>query len=689
MEDILLQVGHHYRSWKEDNDKRRTRKNGWNDVTDAYWGKLPIDWPYTSKVVDPRIRTSLTEKNARLLNGKLRGRLVPREGGDVLKARINNALLDFQWDNANYGGSMLSKWAQMDMDARLYASKFALVLWRHEEVDGEVKFDGNEIYPLDIRDCGIDPTATHIRNAKWFQYRDWVKLEDLENVSDDPNATKYPGLKKLKKMIDEDASQNRRDSEYEDRLRSLKGLQDRTGEDKSFPVVERVREFRKDRWICFFPKYNVIGYDIDNPYEHGQIPVIQLRYYPLGDDPIGESEVEPVIPLWRAINACLCGYLDNMNLHMRPPLKIGPGANIDTIVWGAEAQWMMNNPNDVVEMQSNGEAMRYFQTTYSALVSAFNTAMGDMSQGISNIDLTKPDKTATEIKQSTRQQNSRDQANQMYLGETISDMMMMWLVNNRQFLFLDTKKQDYILRIIGTDLFEYFKRAGLDEMTVSTEGMQMIGDIINSQEGNMNDGDIQQLYEAAKVPKFPVFDNPKEKDPTKLKYKSKMRMNDMGDGAELSLVPDDLDGSFDYIADVVSMASGSNEQLQKATQEAVQMLTTNPVVLQLLQAQGVQPQIKDLLISVFDQAGLKDAERFFQSNNSTGQPQTGIGGGNGLVNPLQQQGVPTAPPAPPNQGLPAAMAGSPQVPQPGGLPTGVQPGIQQGPGGPGFNQFPR
>ena len=127
-EKTKLQINQHYRMWTEDNEKRWTRRFGFNAVTDAYLGKLPSDWPYSSKVVDPRIRTSLTEKNARLLNGKLRGRLVPREGGDVLKARINNALLDFQWDNANYGGSMLSKWATMDMDARLYASKFALCL---------------------------------------------------------------------------------------------------------------------------------------------------------------------------------------------------------------------------------------------------------------------------------------------------------------------------------------------------------------------------------------------------------------------------------------------------------------------------------------------------------------------------------------------------------------------------------
>ncbi len=685
---ILQECQDHYRMWREDNDKRRTRKNGWNDVTDAYWGKLPKDWPYLSKVVDPRIRTSLIEKNARLLNAKLRGRLVPREGGDVLKARINNAVLDFQWDNANDSGSMLSKWAAMDMDTRLYMSKFALVTWKHEEEkDGEILFDGNEFYPKDIRDCGIDPTASHIRNAKWFQLRSWAKIEDLENVNDTPNGKKYPGLSKLKAYIEDNGYINisRRDSAYGDRLKQNKGLSDRTGEDKSFPVVELVTEYRKDRWVTFCPSYHIILRDIDNPYEHGQIPVVQLRYYPLGDDPLGESEVEPVIPMWKAICATLCGYLDNMNIHMRPPLKIISGAvQIETIVFGPEAQWMMDRPDAVTEMQSNGEAMRYFQTTYSALISAFNTAMGDTSQGVSGVDTFNPKKTATEIKHSERQQNVRDQSNQMYLGESIADMMMMWLSNNKQFLFMDPSKQEYVLRIVGTDLFNYFKRAGLDGMEVKPEAMQMIGDIINLQGGNMSDEDVNQLYESAKTPIYPVFKNPNEKNPAKLQYKAKMSVNDMGDGAEINVIPEDLEGLYDYIPDVASMQSGSGEMLQEAQQQALATLTTNPSVLQLLASQGVEPQIKDLLISVFNNAGLQDAEKYFIVK----QPQGPTLGSNGLNNPLPQQGVPTAPPSPPGAGLPPNMAGPQQVQNAGGIPTGVQPSVQQGAGGPSVNPLP-
>jgi len=609
-EQVLKDVLSHYEMWTDDNDIRRTRKNGWDDVTEAYWGRLPKDWPYTSRVVDPRIRTSLIEKNARLLNAKLRGRLVPREGSDVIKARINNALLDFQWDNANYGGSMLDKWGKMDMDTRLYASKFGLVKWRHEERDGKVVFDGNELTPLDIRDCGLDPSAEHIRSAKWFQHREWAKIEDMEEVSDISGDLMYPGLNKLKELMQNNS--DKRENAYVDKVLSLKGLSDRVGDDKAHQTIEVVTEYCEDYWITFSPRYKHILRKIKNPYKHGKIPVVQLRYYPIQGDPHGESEVEPVIPLWRAIQATVCGYLDNMNIHMRPPLKVIDGAaRIETIAFGAEAQWIVDRPDAVTEFQSNGEAMRYFQSTYQALTSAFNTAMGDISQGVSAIDPTNGKKTATEIKQSFRQQNVRDEKNQASLSESIQDMMGMWVSNNQQFLFADKEKVEYIVRIVGPQLYNGFKQLELDEMQLPGESAQVIADIIGQHNGDLTDQEIQSLAESGKVPKYPVFTNPKEKDPEKLMYKPKMRIDEDNSSAEISITPDDLDGTFDYIPSVKSMASGAGEELIAGRQKALEMIAS-PIAMQQLSKEGVEPAFKDLFTDILEDMGLRDSDRYFR-----------------------------------------------------------------------------
>ena len=618
--DLYIDVFEHYKAWTEDVKIRMTRKHGWNEITDVYWGKLPEDWPFISRTVDPRIRTSLIEKNARLLNANLRGRLSPRRGGTVLGARINNSLIDFQWDNAKHGGTMHNKLSICDQDARLYCSKFALSEWTVDE-DPETKellFEGNELYPLDIRDCGMDFAATHIRDAKWFQLRSWEFIEDLEN------SGKFKNLDIIKAEIGKRKrpirANSRRRNQYVSRIKQLKGLQDRVGTDSAFPMLMTVTEYREDKWITFAPEYqknlgkeNSIIRVIDNPYEHHKIPVSQLRYYPLQDDALGESEVEPVISLWLAIQAVLCSYLDEVILKMRPPLKVIEGAaKVETIVYGPEAQWLVSRPDAITEMQSNSEAIRYFQTTYSALVSAFNTAMGDASQGIGGIDPFNPEKTATEIKHTAKQQNTRDQKNQTDLADFIKDIVSMWLVNNRQFLFRDPEKKEHILSIVGSEEFNYFKRSGLDEMEIPNEAMMMISDIIQQQGGNMSDDDINNLIDAAKQPRYPIYENPEEKDLNKIKVKPKMTLSDLEDGAELSIVPKDLDGNYDYIPDIKSMSISAGQELAEARAKAIETFL-NPQVVQMLLSEGQRPKVKDLIIADLEEGGLRDSERFFET----------------------------------------------------------------------------
>jgi hypothetical protein len=647
-EKTLLEVSQHYDFWTEDNDNRRTRKFGWNDVTDAFWGKLPQDWPYIAKTVDPRIRTTLIEKNARLLNNKLRGRLVPREGSDVIKAAINNAILDYQWDCANFGGSMLSKWAITDMDTRLYGSCFGLVKWRHAEKNGKVVFDGNEFTPLDVRDCGFDPAMGHIRSAKWFQHRNFAFLEDLESENDLPSGKpKYPGLEKLKKAISDTKGQRpvsqRRDEAYERRVLQLKGLTDRAGEDDAFPMVEIVTEYRTDRWITFSPKHKVILRDIPNPYKHGNIPVIQLRYYRLSDDSFGESEVEPVLPLWRAIQATVCAYLDTMNVHMKPPLKVLDGqVRAETIQFAPDALWIMNRPDAITEFQHSGDALRFFQTTYSSLISAFNTAMGDLSQGVSSISPFEAEKTATEVKQTAKQQNTRDQNNQMYLAEALQDMMMMWLSNNQQFLFADPAKSDYIMRIVGGELFEQFKKMGLGDSEPTTESMGMIAQIIEGQGGEIDDQTLSGLLEAGNVPKYPFIENPMEKNPLKIRVKPKLEINESGTDGVLHVTPDDMNGHYDYVADAKSMSAGAAADLMAGKDNALKVLQ-DPQIGAMLAAEGFKPSVKDLLVSIFEEQGISDAQRFFTPLQPEATAGIGAAPSAGPAPALPQSGMPGTP----------------------------------------------
>lgn len=645
--DILQEVLYHYQLWTEDRDTRMTRENGWNDVLDAYFGRLPDNWPYLSRVVDPRLRTTIIEKKARLTNAKLKGRLSPREGGDILGAKINNALLDHQWDNAQDGGSMNHKWGMMDQDTRLFASSYGLVTWKYEEGDdGKVLFNGNEFKKIDPRDIGfID--GDNIRNAKWAQVSEYLTIDELENENQLPGSSKYPGLEELKQKLDKSA-QDRRDNNYNSRIKQLKGLEDRLGTDKAFPVVEIVTEYRPDRWITFSPKHQVILRDIDNPYKHKKIPIVQLKYFPLSDDNQGESEVESVLPLWRAIQATLCGYLDSMNAHMRPPLKIiANQVRMETIEYGADAQWLVDSLDAIQEHTGSGEPLRYFQTTYSALVAAFNTAMGDSSQGIGGVDPFNPDKTATEVKKQDKQQNVRDQDNQNALSDALKDMMSMWLSNNKQFLFANPDMHEYVLKIVGEKDFAFFKRMGLQEMVLDEQSSRAIADVIEARDGDVSDPQLQQLIEAGSMPKYPVTTTPGETDPEKIELKPKMELDDSGTEASLSLTPDDLEGNYDYIPDVKSMSAGADQEMQQSRREAMDLLFNNQTVIQLLQLEGFRPNVKETLSEVFEDAGTKDPSRFFteiqQPANGLGQPAQDPAG---LSAPMAQPGLPVTPQGP-------------------------------------------
>lgn len=663
-EEVLIQVMDHFQDWVDDNEQRSSREGGWEQITNAYNSKLPTDWPFDSKTVDPRIRTTVLEKNARLTNKPMRGKVIPREGGDVMKARLQNCLLNFQWDAANQGGSMNIKVANSDLDSRLYASKFAYVYWRTQtDKNGNLLFDGNEMAPLSIEDCGMDPNCDHVRNSKWFQHRSFTQWADLE-----ANKDLYPGFEELKNRVKQGKTvvQSRRDSKYIKRIKQIRGLEDRMGTDNAFPVIQKVVEYREDTWITFCPDFNLILSIDDNPYDHKMIPISQLRYYSNDGDNLGDSEVEAVYPIWLAIQAILCAFLDEVIIKIRPPLKVVDGAvRTETIVYAPEAQWLMDNINAVAEVETRADSVRYFQNTYPALVSAFNVAMGDLSQGTSNIDPMVADKTATEIRQVAHQQNIRDQKNQLDLAEFIKDIMMMWMANNRQFLFRDESKHEFLLRVMGQENFEYFKRMGMDEKVFTQEGTQYVQSVIEdmAEAGQeVSEWDVESLTEAAKVPKFPVITNPKEKDVTKLEYKPKMQVSELGDSAQLAVLPEDLEGMYDYVPDVKSMESSASEQMMMARTMAIQTVT-NPNVLQLLAGEGFRPKIKDMLVSDFADKGLNDAERFFEAVQAGGvlvPPQAGATSGfsptGGTVPAQPNAGMANPPQAPTQPSVDQQMA---------------------------------
>ena len=620
--DLLRDVKHHYDEGFEITEQRENGRGiigriSFREADELFRSWIDENnWPYDALIFDPRIFTFIFEKTSRLIANKPKGTVTPREGSDILKARLNNELLSYQWDMASNGGAMIAKWAQMDMNARKYGAAFALCPWRYETAEGSNKalFDGPSMEVLNNRNCAPDPTATSIEDCNWFQVRQYVTLQSLKNVNDASRGSKpvYKNLKELEMAVGSDGTVNQGGDnriDFTSRDREISGItEDPFGKDPMFKTIEIVTEYRKDRWVTFAYKHGILLRDIPNPYGNNQVPITMLRYYAVDDDIYGVSEIEPVKGLQKAINAILCQYIDEINQNLYSPIAIGPGVKQHTLEWGKGARWMMNNPTqDFRIVQTNSDAAQYFNNTYSALVAAMMNALGESSLGVSNVQPFQTDKTATEVKELTQQRNSRDQFNQIFLAEAIKRQYKLWHSMNQALLFSDPQSKHYLFKIVGRDTMKFMKESGLDQMELPDESVMLM-----YENEELEGGKPEDLM----VPKFGVNVGDK-KNP---EIVPKLSLDESGTSASVYLEPDDILGQYDFFIDVESMAVNSDAQRKQAQETVVTMLTSNPNVSALLASENYKPKFKDIFVTWMEDLGVQGADRYFEELPQQGVP---------------------------------------------------------------------
>ena len=631
--------GECYRHYEMSTADLRTRTVQFDKVDVLFRSHInKANWPYRALVFDPRIFTTIYEKTARLLANKPRGRMEPRESGDAVGAKINNEILNFQWDdNERVDGSpMLAKWALMDLNARKYGASFALVKWHYEcnvvDKKRKVFFDGPNFKPWNNRDVLHNPSYSTIKN--WIQLRDYNTLHELTEVNDAAKSKPiYKNLDMLRQSLQKMGTLkggDQRSTNYVVKNLSIKGLTDYLGQDPAFKVVEIITEYRPDRWITFAPKHGVILRDIPNPYKHGQIPVVQLKYYPVDDDIYGLSEIEPVEKLQNAINALLCQYLDAINMSLYTPLKVrnvNGAVQMHTLEFGPGKKWLMNDPtSDVITHDQSTSGVQEFSNTYRFLVAALQEALGETSAIVSNQAPGSADKTATEVKDLAMSRSARDGFNQIFLAEALKKQMMFWFGLNQQFFFNAGEKQK-ILRIGGKDAIKYFMNVGMDKYGLSDQAQDMLGD--ETLADSVQTTDLE-------APLFPV-QTPNGLEP-------KFNMEPGGQTGKMYLSPDDLSGTYDYIPDVGSMTKGSSEEEIKAKGDflsrvtGVDPTTGQPTGITAMMAQeGKKIKATDLLVDYAEDIGFVNADQYVE--NIQQQPMMEGGAIDGAIDPTTGQPI--------------------------------------------------
>ena len=644
--DSFHEVMWHHRMAQADLDQRRA---DWRKKDELFRSHIDSsNWPYNSLVFDPRVFTALLEKSARLLANKPKGRMVPRDGGDSLGAMVNNSLLDYQWDENERASNtpMLAKWHIMDQNTRKYGAAFGRVSWKYQKklskkLPDELKkgnkkdkemfrsiplFDGPDFEPLNNRDCLHNPSYSNVKN--WFQHREWKTLQELRSINDAQRTT--PRYKNLDLLADRlKAGQkgfggDTRTSRFEIPNKTIKSLDDWLGRDPFFKVVEIVTEYRDERWITFAPRHGIVLRDIRNPYDHGEIPIVQMKYYPIDDDIYGLSEIEPVEKLQLATNALINQYLDAINMSLYAPLKIkASGVQMHTLEFGPGAKWIMDDPANVVAHDQSTTGVKEFSTTYSFMISAIQNAFGETSQGVSGISPFEPEKTATEIRDTASQRQARDNFNQLFLAEALKKQMGMWHTMNRQFLFSDTRDQAKVIRIVGKEAMNFFQKKGLDQVGLSQESIDLLS------QPEIADSNI--TMESLQEPLFPVGMEEGGDIP-------KFAVEEGGDVGLLVIEEEDLSGNYDYIPDTESMVIPNKAQLIRQKKELLET-SLAPEVTQSLLQDGVRIKTKELIEDLFEQMGTKDASKYFEKIDVNQTGEAGLQGGTTGVGNGGQQGV--------------------------------------------------
>jgi hypothetical protein len=339
---------------------------------------------------------------------------------------------------------------------------------------------------------------------------------------------------------------------------------------------------------------------------------------------------------------------------MRPPIKVAnnsEGVRLDTLVYGPNALWLTGNSTaNVIEHQSGNQSIASFQTSYTAMKTAISTALGEASQGLPPIGPFAQDKTATEIRSTTRQQQSRDNYNQIYLEEFLKDLVMKWISNNQQFLLSDPTKQAEVIRIIGQDTLSELENLGLAQESIPTEVMNATADLIDESGGEVTQEELQVIGDTSKMPKYPVMVNGQ--------IKPKLEKDNMGAFANLYITEDDLKGLFDYIPDVKSMAVGVSDEAIRGRNNALTLLL-NPAIEAKINASGQKVDIVELVKQILYDNGVKNVDRLFEEKQN--EPQIG------LPNNLGAGNVPTSP-SPIGLEANSGMANAPEL---SGQPTQV------------------
>jgi hypothetical protein len=601
-------------------------------------------YPHNARVFDPRIFRVIETITPRMVANEPTGSFYPAESGDVAVNEILNALMKYDWRRA----VMFPKLVNFVKSMLLFGTAFGRTYWDYREkektqmipkkVNGKnvwtpnenkkiyvTEYDGPNFEVLNIYDCYPDPNATSLDNMRWFIYRTFKTLDELKNENDARGAEYWKNLDKLETAIKDVQNKDNRnnknigytpaDIEYREHRRVMLSTQELHGEDKSNPEFVVLIRYEKDRWVFFVPEYGVVIRDVENPYFHGQLPIVYGVDYPYPGELYGMGEIEPLDRIQRAINAVLNQRLDNVQLVLRNMWKVKKNSGVDmhTLV-SAPGNIVTTDDMDAVDAFVVPDVTGpTFVQTMNYLTSALQngSAITDYTQGIDS-SANVGNKTATGIRLIQQEANAQFKLKiQLFNTMVIERTANLWKDMRIQYTTEEQK-----IRILGRNEVKYLR----EKTELGTTDM----------EGN------------------PIM-------PGDLETQAKLVYGKDDSFAFLSLLPEDIQpsivGDYDFIAATSSEQISDPIAMQENFFVALDKLK-DPAWTQGLASSGKKLNYADLTEKVFEKLNLgielNDVLEDIQQPqpmgmpdpmNPMGQPPMGMEGG---LNGAAGIGLPTA-----------------------------------------------
>lgn len=431
-----------YRITSQDEIWKRSYNN-WRGKLDQslypWRSKLFIPWSFTVvETIIPKVFARDPKWRALARNPDF------PEGGP----RVVQDLLTYQWNRMG----MRLKMYDYIKDSLMYSKGIAKISWNfqtktktfmepvvgkddkitfNKTVKSEIEHDDPKCEIIDPFDIYIDPDATtcgYGGNGTYIIHRKTVPLAEIK---ENPN---YTNVDKIKQASYAD--------QYMDKL--VRYNNNTPQKDKHKDLVEILEYWEQDRLIVVANR-NVVLRDSPNPYNHKQIPFVELDDYRDPHRLYGQSELSVIDPLQREINSIRNQRRDYDNLALNPVIRMVPGTlrNPNSAVMAPGSVWMVSDlaSMDVFQLpQLQGTASEIEERTAQDI--KMSVAIDEI--GIGLLPENPQRRSATEVVTAQSMAGKRFAIKIALLEEAVKKIGQLVFALNQQFL-----DQERMIQIVG------------------------------------------------------------------------------------------------------------------------------------------------------------------------------------------------------------------------------------------------